>query len=307
MHLFIYTAILQETTISKQLLQSDSLQPFNVTKMNALVLLLLLVELASSVLISSNPNSAVISLYKETCCKSYNNGKAIKFGGNRLGFFFCRQNVEKLCSPRSCEEVLYLNLNASSGYYYITLSNGSKINIFCDMVGLNCDQQGGWTRIAYLNTTQPGAVCPEGLIARSYNNLDHQLCSKIGDGDGCSSVYYSSPIYYTKVCGQVRGYQYGSPDGAGPNLGNEPDRDRTIDELYVDGVSITYDVNPRKHIWTYMGSLYEQTDFTTSYVCPCNTQYEQEHVPPTFIGQDYYCESGNHVPNTWYPPHFFPQ
>ena len=302
----IYTALMQEATISYQLLQSDSLQPFNVTKMNVLFLLLLLVGLASSVLISSNPNGAVISLYKETCCKSYNNGKAIKFGDDRLAFFFCPQNVEELCSPRSCKEVLYLNPNASSGYYYISLFNGSRIKNFCDMEGINCDQQGGWTRIAYLNTTQPEAVCPEGLRARSYGNLDHQLCSKIGNGGGCSSVYYSSLVNYTKVCGQVRGYHYGSPDGTAPYLGGGTIQNRTIDKLYVDGVSITYGINPRKHIWTYMGSLYEQTSSTTSYVCPCNTQYQQRNLPPAFIGHDYYCESGNHVPNEWYPPTFFP-
>ena len=107
------------------------------------------------------------------------------------------------------------------------------------MEGLNCDQQGGWMRIAYLNMTQPGATCPEGLRARRYSNLDHQLCSRIGDGGGCSSVYYPSPVNYTKVCGQIRGYQYGSPDGAGPNLGNWTKPNTEIDQVYVDGVSIT--------------------------------------------------------------------
>ena len=59
---------------------------------------------------------------------------------------------------------------------------------------------------------------------------------------------------------------------------------------YVDGVSITYDVNPRKHIWTYMGNLYEQVNSITSDVCPCHTQYDQQFSPPTFIENDYYCE-----------------
>ena len=150
--------------------------------MNVLILPLLLVGVVSSLSISSDQSTTVISVYKETCCKSDNNGKVKKkIGENRLGFFFCPQNVEELCSPRSCKEVLHLNPNASSDYYYITLSNGSTRYIFCDMEGLNCDQQGGWTRIAYLNMTQPGATCPEGLRARSYSNLDHQLCSKIGN------------------------------------------------------------------------------------------------------------------------------
>ena len=275
--------------------------------MNVLILSLLLVGLASSVSISSNQNDAVISLYKETCCKSYNNGKAVKLKKERLAFLFCPQNVEELCSPRSCKEVLHLNPKAYSGYYYITLSNGGKINIFCDMEGLNCDQQGGWTRIAYLNMAQPGATCPEGLRARSYNNLDHQLCSKIGDEGGCSSVYYPSLINYTKVCGQIRGYQYGSPDGTGPTKKGRIKSNTEIDQVYVDGVSITYGDNPRKHIWTYMGGGYEQINIRTSHVCPCHTQYNHQYLPPTFIGNDYYCESGNPVPNTWYSSTLFPK
>ena len=278
------------------MLQSDSLQPFNATKMNALILPLLLVGLASSVLISSNPNGAVLSIYKETCCKSYNNGKAIKFEDDRLAFFFCPQNVEELCSPRSCKEVLCLNPNVSSGYYYITLTNGSTEYVFCDMEGLTCDQQGGWTRIAYLNMTQPGAICPEGLRARNYTNLDHQLCSKIGDEGGCSSVYYPSLVNYNKVCGQVRGYQYGSPDGVGPKLGGDKSYTE-IDQVYVDGVSITYGDNPRKHVWTYVGGVLEQINIFTPHVCPCHTNYNQQLLP--FIGNDYFCESGN--PDDWSP------
>ena len=274
--------------------------------MNVLILPLLLVGLTSfeSVLISSNPNGAMISLYKETCCKSYNNGKAVKLVEEQLAFFFCTQNVEELCSPRSCKEVLHVNPNASSGNHNITLSNGSTGYIFCDMEGLNCDQQGGWTKIAYLNMTKPGATCPEGLSARNYDNLDHQLCSKLGNKGGCSSVYYPSNVNYIKVCGQVRGYQYGSPNGAGPKLGGSKSY-TDIDEVYVDGVSITYGENPRKHVWTYMGSKFEQTSDISPYVCPCHTQYNQQLLPLTFIGNDYYCESGNPKLNIWYPSTLF--
>ena len=46
-------------------------------------------------------------------------------------------------------------------------------------------------------------------------------------------------------------YQYVSPDGFPPNLGglvliNNPN----IDNIYVDGVSITYGNNPCKQVWT---------------------------------------------------------
>ena len=116
--------------------------------------------------------------------------------------------------------------------------------------------------------TQPGATCPEGLRARNYSNLDHQLCSKIGDEGGCSSVYYPSLVNYNKVCGQVRGYHYGSPDGTGPFLGGQPAQNLTIDEIYVDGVSIAYDFNPRKHLWTYIGGLFEKANTIRNEVCP---------------------------------------
>ena len=44
-----------------------------------------------------------------------------------------------------------------------------------------------------------------------------------------------------------------------------------IDGQYVDGVSITYDSSPRKHIWTYAGGWSESG--TSDYNCPCNTGY----------------------------------
>ena len=47
------------------------------------------------------------------------------------------------------------------------------------------------------------------------------------------------------------GYQYGSPDGFPPDLGGyDLVYNPNINNIYVDGVSITYDSNPRKHVWT---------------------------------------------------------
>ena len=55
---------------------------------------------------------------------------------------------------------------------------------------------------------------------------------------------YNAP--YSRVCGMVVGYQKGSTDAfAVVNFST-----RSIDDPYVDGVSITYNT-PRKHIWTY--------------------------------------------------------
>ena len=153
------------------------------------------------------------------------------------------------------------------------------------MEGINCDGEGGWTRVAYLNMTEPNATCPTGLILQEYDNIDHPLCGR-DDKVGCNLANFSSTgLMYSKVCGQVRGYQYHGPD-AFYSLGIG------IDSYYVDGVSITYGINPRKHIWTYAAAKSEQeTNFDA---CPCNTGFDGSRNPAsTFIGSHYYCESGN--------------
>ena len=72
-----------------------------------------------------------------------------------------------------------------------------------------------------------------------------------------------------------------------------------INSPYVDGVSITHG-SPRQHIWTFMGGLRE--GYITDYECPCNNGSTTS--VPSFIGNDYYCESANPL-STW--PHvFFP-
>ena len=156
------------------------------------------------------------------------------------------------------------------------------------MEGINCDGEGGWTRIAYLNMTEPNATCPTGLILQEYDNIDHPLCGR-DDKVGCNSAIFSSTgLMYSKVCGQVRGYQYSTSD-AFLSLGNG------IDSYYVDGVSITYGrTNPCKHIWTYAAGVSEQRNGSAT--CPCNTGFDGSRDPAsTFIGSHYYCESGNPI------------
>ena len=83
----------------------------------------------------------------------------------------------------------------------------------------------------------------------------------------------------------MRGYQYRSPDAFNTETSD-------IDSYYVDGVSITYGSNPRQHIWTYVGGQTEINLDTTG--CPCNSGSSAS--PPSFVGNDYYCESGLNAP-----------
>ena len=62
-----------------------------------------------------------------------------------------------------------------------------------------------------------------------------------------------------------------------------------INKAYLDGVSITRG-SPRKHIWSFASGLTEQQ--TDQYVCPCNVGATSLSHTPSFVGNDYYCESG---------------
>ena len=51
-----------------------------------------------------------------------------------------------------------------SGYYNVTLSNGIKFEVYCDMKGSYCDGEGGRTRVVFVNMSEPGSSCPPGLV-----------------------------------------------------------------------------------------------------------------------------------------------
>ncbi len=56
---------------------------------------------------------------------------------------------------------------ATSGNYNIILSNGTLLEVYCDMDETNCDGTGDWTKIALLNMTEASAICLEGLVERN--------------------------------------------------------------------------------------------------------------------------------------------
>ena len=97
-----------------------------------------------------------------------------------------------------------------------------------------------------------------------------------------ASVYNTYGISYNHVCGRVIGYQYYSPDAFAQFI-----RPQTIEGPYVDGVSLTHGPpGARQHVWTFAAGIYE-TSFWVS--CPC----AGGAVAPSFVGNDYFCESGN--------------
>ena len=189
--------------------------------------------------------------------------------------------------PSGCLEILQENNMAPSGFYKIQAFNGSLISVYCDMEGSNCDGVGGWMRVGYLNMSEPGATCPPGLTLQQFNNIHHGVC---GRPMSSSTFYLAHGLNYSKVCGQLRGYQFRAPDGFPPLHGTNAIPNIDNCNTYVDGVTITYGSNSRKHIWTFACGIGE-TDPSGYLVCPCNNG-SYSTASPSFVGNDNYCESG---------------
>ena len=205
------------------------------------------------------------------------------------------------CNPprnRSCQEILHCFPSAPSGYHEIRVPNGSLVQVFCEMEGTNCGGQGGWMRVAHVNMTQSGASCPQGLTQKNMSGLT--LCGQ--NANGCQGTLFSAlGLSYSQVCGQLRGYQFGSTDA----FLSYNSHSYLISESYVDGVSITYDTALPKHIWTYVSGVRENANNNGSdgfKMCPCNTNNTAQ--VPSYVGNDYYCESGNNLGFT--AKRFFP-
>ena len=63
--------------------------------------------------------------------------------------------------------------------------------------------------------------------------------------------------HFLLVCGRVLGYQFGTPDAS---LVSRPGHDVTLENYYVDVVSVTYG-QPRQHIWTFVAGIRDSITF----------------------------------------------
>ena len=192
----------------------------------------------------------------------------------------------------SCEDIYNNNPETvdKSGYYRInesqwTYCNMTTITISGDFISTCAGVGGGWRRIANVNISA-GDDCPGEWRKATQSGV--RFCRVASDDQFvCSSANFSTNgISYQRVCGRARGYQKGDTVAFyGVHFS------RTIDEDYVSGLSITYSSNPRQHIWTFASGRGERTNAIWS--CPCTST--AAYSPPSFVGNNYYCESAS-----WY-------
>ena len=114
----------------------------------------------------------------------------------------------------------------------------------------------------------------------------HRVCGRRSARASCEGLTYTiGSEQYDQVCGRIIGYQLGSPDSfSGASV--------SIDSYYLEGVSVTHG-SPRQHIWSFAGGLFERTDDSDRInTCPCVNGSTNGNNIPTFVGQNYFCESG---------------
>ena len=187
-------------------------------------------------------------------------------------------------NPETSDKLGYYRINESQWSYCdmiaITIANG---DIICTCAGVG----GGWSKIVNINISA-GDDCPGEW--RKATQSDVSFCRVASDDRyTCSSAIFSTNgISYQRVCGRARGYQKGD---TGAFYGSRSYYSRTIDEDYVSGLSITYSSNSRQHIWTFASGRGERNSNQLNCPCSVNGGYSS----PSFVGNNYYCESAS-----WY-------
>ena len=154
-----------------------------------------------------------------------------------------------------------------------------------------CGGSDTWRRVAYLDMSDQSQQCPSG-----WSQIEDPVRACAGKSTGCHSAFFSTDQFtYNHVCGRVMAYQQGSPDGF--NFWDSSTK--TLEGLYMNGVSLTYGaVGSRQHIWSFVAAAYETDNpYYTQPTCECtNTNYNWLHQVPSFIGNNYFCDSGNRGP-----------
>jgi len=176
----------------------------------------------------------------------------------------------------SCHEIYQCNPTSrgSIGQYWIKTSEG-LFEVTCNMK-LRCGGvEGGWMQVVDVDMNRDDS-CPG-----TWHKITtpRRLC--LGNVAGCASAqYYVKGVSYEYICGQIKAYQKGSTDAF--------HQTQSIDDAYVEGISITLG-SPRKHVWTYAAGASDDYNYSNSN-CPCASH--PGHLPPSFVGSHYYCESG---------------
>lgn len=152
----------------------------------------------------------------------------------------------------------------------------------------------GWTRVVFINMTDPNQQCPSGLALTTYSK---RTCGRTStSANRCDSTYFDiGGMQYSRVCGRIVGYQFGD---TGAFILFNTGTATTIESPYVEGISLTHGpTGARQHIWTFAAGYSDSDTRWPNHLCPCSTASTTENVMvPPFVGNDYFCECGLNAP-----------
>ena len=174
------------------------------------------------------------------------------------------------CAPApSCQAIHMLQPSFTSGYYWVVSSNGSSVRVYCDMTKSCGNVTGGLTRVAILNNETRRQLCTDNFTTTDENTR----CVRSTEDAGCSTIVFPvMNIPYSHICGTVQAFWFGTPDGfAGSERSST-----TINDNYVDGISLTYGTSNKTHIWTFIAD-----GVGSNQNCPLQV--------PGYVGNDYSC------------------
>ena len=134
-------------------------------------------------------------------------------------------------------------------------------------------------RVANMDMTDTSQHCPDELRLIT---SPKRTCGRVTPTIGCASIIYPTNGHkYSHVCGRIKAYQYGRPEGFAVT---------TSADWLADGIGL-YTNGQSQHIWTFVVGRDEDAQYREQ-ICPCNVGHSGITINST-IGQDYFCDTGS--------------
>ena len=202
----------------------------------------------------------------------------------------CDDADANVATCASCLDILAGNSSATDGSYDIDPDgDGTYDTVECDMT----TDGGGWTQVTDLDFSVDS--CPGAWVQTG------SLCYRDEVSSGSRSATFDTlGVSYDEVLGTLEAYQYYSMDAFGQSRNSS----NSLDQTYVDGFSLTVDDGNGNRVHVFSWAIGLTPGYNTSYDCPG----DGGEAPPSFVGSDYLCETGNTSSswtNVWYSPALF--
>ena len=178
------------------------------------------------------------------------------------------RDSRKSCPANNTLESARNNLTESFHINFETINTSQVIS--------ECGR-GLWTQVLHFNMSNTSQKClsPDWIET----SIPVRSCYASTPTTCPGSIFSLSQLKYSRICGRALGYSSGILDAFALH-----GTIRSIDESYVDGISVTRGL-PRRHVWSYAAGRGGNKS------CPCDsTDRSVAPFPPSFVGNNYFCD-----------------